>query len=311
MRAFITGAAGFVGANLVIRLIRLGTEVHILVRETSSLWRLQSIINELHIHVSDLNDSTRLHQLLQKIHPDIIYHLASHGAYHYQRNQKEILQTTIFGTLNLLNAAIATNVQIVINTGSSSEYGTKDHPMKEGELIEPNSYYAVGKSAQTLLCQQFAREEKLPVITLRLFSVYGPFEEPGRLVPTLIQRATLNQDLPLARPDTARDFIYVDDVVKAYLETARHPEHSGNIFNIGSGKQSSLEDIVSNIITITKSASRPIWNAYPSRPFDTSIWVADIQKSHNLLNFQATTSLEEGLRKHIKWFTEHKEAYQL
>ena len=160
-----------------------------------------------------------------------------------------------------------------------------------------------------MLCQQFAREEKLPIITLRLFSVYGPHEEPGRLVPTLIRKALANEDLLLARPETARDFVYTDDVTDAYLACLRHPECSGEVFNVGTGVQSSLEDIVRNVLKITGSSSKPVWGAYPSRPFDTSLWVADVQKASDLLGFRAATSLEQGLAKHIAWFKEHREAY--
>jgi len=141
--------------------------------------------------------------------------------------------------------------------------------------------------------------------------VYGPYEEPERLVPTLIRRALANADLPLARPDTARDFIYADDVVNAYLEAARHPELSGHVFNVGSGTQSSLEEIVRNVLAITGSSSKPLWGAYPSRPFDTSLWVADEKKSSDLLGFRAATPLADGLKKFTAWITEHADAYRI
>lgn len=309
MSVFLTGATGFVGANLAIRLLEQGEEVHILARPSSRLWRLKDVPKSLHVHDADLLNADALAALLETIRPESVFHLAAYGAYAHQNEARNILETTIMGTLNLLQASKKAGVGMVINTGSSSEYGTKDHRMKEDERIEPNSYYAVGKSGQTLLCQQFAREEKLPVITLRLFSVYGPFEEPSRLVPTLIQKALSGADLPLARPETARDFIYVDDVVNAYLKAAQHPELSGEVFNIGTGKQSTLEDIVGNVLKITGSASKPLWGAYPSRPFDTSVWIADVQKSSDLLGFQASTTLEAGLGKHIEWFKAHQEAY--
>lgn len=301
MNALVTGAAGFVGANLARRLAKDGHEVHALARSSSDLWRLKNIPSNLIIENGDVNDKEALATLLQNIKPDVVFHLATRGAYHTQQDREEILKTTIFGTLNLLHAAKAAGVKILINTGSSSEYGTKDHPMREDERIDPNSFYAVGKATQTLMCQEFARKESFPIITLRLFSVFGPYEEPERLVPSLIRRARANEDLPLASPETARDFIFVDDVVDAYLEAAKHPELSGEVFNIGSSIQHPLKNIVETILSQTNSASVPRWGTYPPRPFDTSIWVADMEKTRRLLGPIGTTPLAEGLKRTIEW----------
>ena len=89
--------------------------------------------------------------------------------------------------------------------------------MRETDLLEPNSYYAVAKGAQTLLCQHVAKAEQRPITTFRLFSVYGPFEEPSRLIPTLVRLCLEGRNLTLVDPETARDFVYIDDVVDAYL----------------------------------------------------------------------------------------------
>lgn len=302
MKVFITGIAGFVGAGLARALLQDGAEVHGLIRSSSNLWRLDDIKGEFHLHTGDLLNEESLREAIQEAKPEVIFHLGVYGAYHVCQNDKELIMRTSFdATRVLLDAAKENGVGIVINTGSSSEYGTKDHPMREDELIEPNSYYAVGKAAQTLYCQQFAREEKLPIITLRLFSVYGPYEEPIRFIPTLVTKVLANEDVPLADPRTARDFTYLADVVDAYRVAAKRPELSGEIFNVGTGKQHTIKETFDTAVALTGSTSQPIVGAYANRSFDTNQWVADVNKASSQLIFTAQYSLEDGLRATIEW----------
>lgn len=310
MSVFLTGATGFVGANLAIRLAEQGDDVHILARPSSRLWRLENSLKSLHIHDVDLMDAPALTALLAKIRPKTVFHLAVYGAYPYQKDARKILETSIFGTLNLLEASKKADVGVMINTGTSSEYGSKDHPMSELEQLGPNSSYAVAKAAQTLLCQDFAKREELPVITARLFSVYGPFEEPTRLVPTIIRKALKNEDLPLADPNTARDFIFTADVVDAYLALRDRADLSGEVLNLGSGRQTSLRDIVETTLALTGSTSKPLWGAYPPRPFDTATWVADMSHMQTKTGFTARTSLKDGLEQTISWLKPHLNFYE-
>ena len=280
MKAFITGISGFVGAGLARHLLEQGWEVEGIVRESSNLWRLENIKDRTTLHRGDLLEKEVVSKILHASKPDALFHLAVYGAYATQKDEDKILSTTILSTLHLLHAAKDAGAKIFINTGSSSEYGTKDHPMNEEERIDPNSYYAVGKAAQTLLCQHFARSEKFPVITLRLFSVYGPVEEPGRLVPTAILNALVSQPIMLADPSIARDFVYLDDVSLAYALAAAKPELSGEVFNIGSGVQHNLGELAEVIIAGTGGGGGVSVGAYEKRSFDTTTWVADMQKSH-------------------------------
>lgn len=303
----ITGASGFVGANLARRLVKSRDKIHIIIRKNSNLWRLKDILPKLKIHYADLLDIKKVEAVVKKIKPEVIYHLATFS--NYLAESKELLKTDIFGVLNLLNACQKTGFEIFINTGSSSEYGAKTKPTKESDILEPNSYYAAAKSCQTLLCQHLAWDKKLPIITLRLFSVYGPYEMP-RLIPTLIKNCLNNRDLNLASPRTNRDFVFVEDAVSAYLKAAQKPKLAGQIFNIGSGEQSTLKNVVENIVKLTNSKAKQNWNVYPSRDFDTNIWVADISKAKKLLNWRPRHNLEQGLKKTINWFKKNQYLYE-
>lgn len=239
---------------------------------------------------------------IQEAKPEALFHLGVYGSHPaYEKDRDMIMGTTLGSITTLLDAAKEQGVGMVVNTGSSSEYGTKDHPMREDELIEPNSYYAVGKAAQTLYCQQFAREEKFPVVTLRLFSVYGPYEEPTRFIPTVIVKALANKDIPLADPNVARDFIYLDDVIDAYRAAAQKPELSGEVLNVGSGVQHTLKEALDAAIALTGSTSRALFGTYERRSFDTNQWVADTNKMRTRLGVTPKYSLESGLRATIDW----------
>lgn len=302
MRIFITGITGFIGAGLARAMLKDGVEVHGLVRPTSDLWRIKDIKDELHLHMGDLLDTESIRTAIKEARPDTIFHLGVYGSHPaYEKDREMIMRSSLWSTVALLDAAKENGVNMVINTGSSSEYGTKDHPMREDELIEPNSYYAVGKAAQTLYCQQFAREEKLPVIILRLFSVYGPQEDSTRFIPTLLTKTFANEDVPLADPNIARDFIYLDDVIDAYRAAAGKPELSGEVFNIGSGTQHTLKEAFDTAVALTGSTSKPILGAYTNRSFDTNQWVADISKAHLQLGVTPRYSLEDGLRATLDW----------
>ena len=309
MKVFITGASGFIGANLVKELVARGDKVHILTRPNSDLWRLTPILKRLHCHRADIQNKKAIEKIISRIKPAIIYHLSVYGAYHYQTDTEQIFRTALNGTLNLLLTAKKAGVKMFINTGSSSEYGRKNHPMCENEILEPNTYYAVAKAGQTLLCQNFAVSEKLPVITLRLFSVYGAYEEPGRLIPTLSKTALSGQKLSLASPKIARDFIYVKDVIRAYMMAARRPDLTGQIFNIGSGRQTNLKQIADEILQLTESYSKIVYRQYAKRSFDTDIWLANAKKTADLLKFKPDYDLRTGLTETIDWFKKHSDRY--
>ena len=188
-RVLITGGTGFVGANLAGRLCREGHEVHLLVRSGHSPWRIKDIQSEVRLHSVDLIDRERLLAAVRTIRPEWVFHLAAHGAYPSQNDVLSMIQTNITGTANLVEACLHTGFDTFVNAGSSSEYGFKDHAPSEEESLEPNSHYAVTKAAASNFCSYTARSKKVRIPTLRLYSVYGPLEEPSRLVPTLLVHA--------------------------------------------------------------------------------------------------------------------------
>lgn len=309
-RFLITGASGFVGACLLRRLVENGQEVHVLLRRSARLWRITDLDGRFFAHECDLLDRDRVKQVIAEIQPAVIYHLAAYGAYSYQDDADQILKSNIDGTWNLLQACQTIDFELFVNTGSSSEYGFKKAPMKESDLLEPASYYAVAKAAQTLLCSHFARSQRRPVVTFRLFSVYGPYEEPTRLVPTLMKALHEGAPMKLVSPHIARDMIYVDDVVDAYLLIERLGGFTGEYFNIATGVQSSMSDIVQVSAQVSGRTTEFRWGSMEARSWDTDVWVAETGKARAQLDWVPRDNLSSGLKKTWDWFTKHWHLYQ-
>jgi nucleoside-diphosphate-sugar epimerase len=311
--ALVTGAAGFVGANLVRRLVTEGCEVHALVRPGTLAWRLDAPLNA-QVHEVDLRDGDRLGPLVQSVRPHWVFHCASYGAYSWQRDAARMRETNLDGTANLLRACRRTGFDVFVNTGSSSEYGYQTHAPAETATAEPNSPYAQSKLWATEHCAQDARLHGGIVTTVRLYSVYGPYEEPNRLIPMLLTSALTGVLPPLTQPQTARDFVYVDDVCDAYLEIARQrPSEPGGIFNVGTGTQTTLADVVGLVRSMFNLRIEAQWGSMASRAWDTDVWCSDIAKMRTQLGWTPRYSLADGLARFNTWLAEHplvRERYQ-
>lgn len=306
-RVVVTGGTGFVGANLVRHLLDAGHELHLIVRPQHATWRLEGIRQRVHVHVLDLLDAARLEQFFSDLKPEWIFHLAVYGAYSSQRDLGQMIATNITATANVLHAALGAGFESFVNTGSSSEYGIKQHAASESEYLDPNSYYACTKAAATHLCRHLARERDANITTLRLYSAYGPYEEPTRLIPTLVQAALRGQWPPLVAPQTARDFVYVEDVCRAYILAASHPqEERGAVYNVGSGVQTTLGEVVQQVGEICQIDVAPQWGSMPNRQWDAQTWVADVSKIKSTFDWQPQCDFAEGFRRSLAWFAEHK-----
>lgn len=302
-RVLLTGGTGFVGANLTRRLLREGHEVHLLVHGDYTSWRIAGIASEVQLHQVDLSDADRLSTVVERIRPDWIFHLAAYGAYSSQMNIHKMIQTNITGTVNLVEACLKTGFDSFVNTGSSSEYGFKGYAPSETDWIEPNSNYAITKASATLFCRYIAMSRHTRLVTLRLYSVYGPYEDPTRLIPTLIVRG-LQGELPLlVQPNVARDYVFIEDVDDAYMiAVSKDEKEFGAIYNIGTGIETSLLKVVENTRVAMRIAVEPQWGSMPNRSWDTAVWLADNRRAREKLGWHPKYTFEQGLLRTIEWF---------
>lgn len=304
-RVLLTGGTGFVGANLVRRLLREGHDVHLAVRPGYQSWRLADCLADLHVHPVELASAEAADALAAQVRPEWVFHLAAYGAYSSQTQVQAIVQTNVVATVCLLEACARAGFESFVHTGSSSEYGFKDHAPAEDEWVDPNSHYAVTKAAATQYCRFMARQRRLPVTTLRLYSVYGPYEEPTRLIPTLIVRGLAGELPPLVNPAIARDFVYADDVVEACLLAAAQPvAEPGAVYNVGTGVQTTIREAVEVARRALGIAGQPEWGAMPDRAWDTGVWVANNAAIRAALGWQPRFSFAEGFARTVKWLRE-------
>lgn len=309
MKVLVTGATGFVGSCLTRRLVEMNYEVHIFIRSNSDRWRIADLTERVHSHEVDLRDAGTVEKAVGQICPAVICHLATYGGFSSQKDTTAIFESNLTGTVNLVKACEKIKFDCFINTGSSSEYGIKANPMSERDILEPVGDYGVSKAAATLFCRSRALEKGLPIITLRLFSPYGPWDDSQRLIPYVIKSLLRGEPPRLSTPKSVRDFIYIDDVLDVFLKAIKVPLPGGSIFNIGSGVQSSIDDVVSIISETIGNGIRPIWGEVTSQRPEPDIWLADINKAVKEIGWLPSGSLRAGLSKTIEWFVKNLELY--
>ncbi|HEY2284021.1 MAG TPA: NAD-dependent epimerase/dehydratase family protein [Solirubrobacteraceae bacterium] len=310
-RALVTGAEGFLGANLVRHLISAGHEVIALSRPGGTSWRLDEISTEVRILELDLRETSAIERLLTATRPQWVFHLAAHGAYSWQTDIAAMIGVNIAATAALLAAASDIDVQAFVNVGSSSEYGLKAHAPREDEWLEPNSHYAVTKAAGSHLTA-LAAADGLPAVTLRLYSIYGPWEDPGRLMPALVREATRGKLPSLVGPETARDFVYVEDCCDALLRAAMSGAGGGPgaTLNIGSGSQTRLWELVELAREALGVTALPEWSTMERRGWDTSVWVSDPHAAFEHLGWRASIPLEDGLVRMAAWLRSRERLWE-
>jgi len=299
-KILVTGARGFVGANVVRYFLSEGHELSVLNRSADAGWRLADIASEIRTLVAPLEDASGVEAAVAEARPDWIFHFAAYGAYSNQRDEAKIFAANLLGTMHLADAAARNGVAILIHAGSSSEYGFCDHAPSETERVYPNSAYAFAKAAATLYGTFLAGQRRLRMITARLYSVYGPFEEPGRLIPQIILKGLRGTLPPLVDPSVARDFIYVDDVSRAFAAIATTPDAT-DIYNVGSGTQTTIGELVDIAKATYTIREAPAWGSMGNRSWDTGTWVANVERIRADTGWTPQISVADGIVRMTTW----------
>ena len=307
----ITGASGFIGANLVNDLINSKDQIHILIRKESNLWRLNNIISRCNVHFVDISRIKDVANIISKIKPEIVYHCATYGVYSNQKDTDKIEKTNLIGTKNLISSlAKNNNLKRLVNLGSVFEYGPKLGLIKETDSTQGLDHYSKSKILQTKMVEDFVNQYNLPAITLRVFTAYGNYEEPGRLISDIMVAIIKKNPIKILSSSAIRDFVYIDDVINALKIISVKSGIDGEIFNVGSGNASSVENIVNLVTNITNTDSKVIWQDKNDREYDKAgtKGYADIQKIEKI-GWKPKTSLESGLEKTYEWFKKNIEYY--
>jgi nucleoside-diphosphate-sugar epimerase len=299
-RVLVTGAAGFLGSHLVPRLIDRGAAVCALDHAGVRAWRLierAGITAAVRADVRTLADGAH-DRLLGRI--DTIIHLAAIGVLGEVPDVRDMVTTNVDGTVAVLLAAQRSRAR-VIYCGSCFEYGSGAR-WTEDALPAPTSEYGAAKAAGWLIAQAFARRTGLELVSLRPFTMYGPMEPPGRLIPSVVRHALAGRSIDLTPGDQARDFVYVEDAADAFVAAATTDAAVGGTFNVCTGNAATVRDIVNCVLRRTGSTSMARFGALSYRSTELPVLSGDTARAEQILGWRARVSLEEGLDRTIAWF---------
>lgn len=303
----IIGASGFVGSNIMRKVLAeredvFGTSF------SGSGWRLDDIPTSSIIHTNILFEDS-IQDTLKKVRPKTIFDCSSFGAYSFESDFRLIHMTNYTSLINMLEIISTLDIHSYIHAGTSSEYGLNSSEPSENENLIPNSHYSISKAAASGVIQYYGKIKNVPILNLRIYSAYGPYEDSSRLIPHLCLEAGKKR-LPLfANKNTPRDFIHIDDVVNAFIFAANNINKNcyGESINIGTGKETTLLELANLSKKIFSIPDTPEFSQSIAREWDTESWFGDISKAKMLINWEPSIELKEGLIKTEEWWRSLKD----
>jgi len=297
----ITGASGFIGANLFNLIYAVRKDVYAIIFDDPG-WRLEGVSLD-NIQKLDLNDEQSTGLFMDKIKPKTIFDCKAYGAYSFELNISKIYQTNFLSTISLINKLKQLDIKAFIHAGSSSEYGFNCQAPQESDVCLPNSDYAVSKLSVANYLKYVGQVNKFPCLNLRLYSVYGPLEDTSRLIPTAILAGIDGKYPPFVSEKISRDFVYVVDVCEAFIMAALNinPEIYGESFNIGTGVRTSIKEFANQLTHLFSIKESPKFSEMENRSWDLEQWYSNPEKANLVLNWTAKTSLKAGLIKTSEW----------
>ena len=300
MKALVTGGGGFIGSNLVRRLLELGHDVRVLDNfSTGNRRNLFDVLEEIEVVEGELRSYERVHNAMRGV--EVVFHQGALPS--VPRSVQDPLTTgavNVEGTLNVLLAARDERVRRVVFASSSSVYGnTGTLPRVETQFPDPISPYAVSKLAAERYCVSFARVYGLETLTLRYFNVFGPNQDPtsqyAAVVPKFIAAVDAGEPVPIyGDGEQSRDFTYVDNVVEANVLAADAPEATGAVLNVATGAPRSVNALADAIGDVL---GKHVEREYlPARTGDVRDSWADVAEARRVLGWEPRVDLDAGLR---------------
>jgi UDP-glucose 4-epimerase len=301
----VTGGAGFVGSNLVVALVREGARVRVVDNFfTGSVENIKEVINDIELIRASVSSREDMEKAIEGV--DYVFHLATVNIQAAVQFPELEMETNVGGTVNLLNLCKNLPIKRFVYTSSVSIYGQQKHlPIKEDAPPILKSFYPAGKYAGEAYCFAFHHHHGVPITILRYSNVYGPKQSPSNPYAGVVSKflnSALKGEKIVIHGDgkQTRDFVYIEDAVEATLLSAIIPQAIGEVFNVASGKETSIEDLV-KLVMLMVNGSLEIEYVQPREIDYVERRVLDIQKAQRLLGWSPKTDLREGLRKTYEW----------
>lgn len=313
----VTGAGGFIGSHLTERLVNEGARVRAFVRynsrgEVGLLSQLPpKTYSQLTVIAGDLRDVDAVRVAVRGV--DTIFHLGALIAIPYSyHHPREVIETNIMGTLNVLSAAREYGVRRVIHTSTSEVYGTAQYvPIDESHPFQGQSPYSASKIGADKVVESFYRSFDLPVSTLRPFNTYGPRQSARAVIPTIITQALTRDEIRLGSLKPLRDFTFVEDTVRGFLLAGAADGAVGQEINIGAGDCISIGDLAGKIMALVRRELPLVTEGQRLRPIHSEVMRlhANNRKAYSLIGWQPQISLDAGLARTIAWIRDNLELY--
>lgn len=303
--SLVTGGGGFIGSHLVDALLSRGDEVRVLDNfSTGKLENLQPNLKKIKLFTGDLRDSMILNEAVHGA--DLIFHQAAFVSVPQSMEDPEsCFDINVNGTGKLLAAAKAAGVKRVVLASSAAVYGENEAvPLSEDEEPDPLSPYAASKTINEIYARLYTKQLGLDVVALRYFNVFGPRQNPASdyaaVIPIFIKTLDV-EDTPVIFGDglQTRDFVYITDVVQANLLAAESVQAPGMVFNICSGQEINLLDLLEKLSIIYNRKIEPDFQKVRSGDIYRSL--GDPGKAREILGFLPATSIVDGLDETVAW----------
>lgn len=300
MRVLLTGATGFVGLHVARCLLAHDGEVAAVVRPESNAWRITDILPRLHVIHGDISHMSAMTNEICAFAPDVTVHLAWRGVEKNDRNDSAQI-ANLYATLNLLEVVHAAGCEVWVGLGSQAEYGICDRAIAENMPAHPESMYGVTKLSTCLLTRQLCKFHNIRFVWLRLFSTYGPGDDPTCMIPYVVM-SLLRGECPALTPGEQKwDYLFVQDVAEAVYSVASKPDVQG-IFNLGSGETHTVREVAEQIRDLINPNLPLGFGQVPYRPNQIMHLQADISRLRQATVWVPRVSLRDGLEATIAWY---------
>ena len=314
----VTGAGGFIGSHLVEELVKRRARVRAFVRYNSRGSRgfiddfPPQMAERVEVMAGDLRDANAVAEAARGM--SAIFHLGALIAIPYSYiHPREVIESNVVGTLNVLAAAREHSVERVVHTSTSEVYGTAQYiPIDEKHPLVGQSPYSASKIAADQLAESFYRSYDLPVVTVRPFNTYGPRQSARAVIPSIIAQAISSDRVFLGATHPTRDLLFVKDTVRGFVELAGCDAAVGQVVNLGSGREASVRELTERIVALVGRPVEIVFDAGRLRPERSEVerLVADNRRARELAGWEPRVSLDEGLKATIDWISEHAALYR-
>ena len=299
IRILITGGTGFIGYHLAKKCISLNWSVDSISSKIPSKKRKLHKVNYLKI------DITKKKDLLKNLSGDYDY-VVNLAGYVDHSKKKKTLYSHYYGCKNIAEIFLKKKIKKFIQIGSSIEYGRVSSPQKENSTNQKTfSIYGKAKLMSTNYLLSLYKRYYFPVTILRLYLVYGPYQDRNRVIPIVIDHALKSSEFDCSKGTQLRDFVYIDDIVRGIIKSLKNTKSIGQIINLGSGNPIKIKDIILKICEIIGSG-KPKFGKIKFRNDEIKKLYPSISKAKKILNWHPKTKINSGLKKTINYYKKYE-----